>query len=77
MRAVDEMVEFLARQIPVGELESFRASEGTRRRVWQLVEKEKEQGLTPDERCELEEYEKLEHLLILARAKARYRAEHA
>ena len=77
MRAVDEMVEFLARQIPVAELESFRASDVTRQRVWHLVEKEKEHGLTPDEQSELDDYEKLEHLLILARAKARDRVEHA
>jgi hypothetical protein len=71
MRAVDEVIEFLARQIPADKLSSFRASPVTRQRVWNLVQKEKEQGLTPDERCELEEYEKLEHLLILAKAKAR------
>jgi hypothetical protein len=76
MRAVDELVEFLARQIPAGQLESFRASESTRQRVWELVHKEREQGLTPDERCELEDYEKLEHLLILARAKARQQPAH-
>jgi len=71
MRAADELVEFLARQIPVQELTAFRPSEATRRRVWELVAKEKEHGLAPDEKCELDDYEKLEHLLILARSKAR------
>ena len=70
MRASDEVVEFLAQQIPSHRLASFRASKVTRSRVWHLVEKEKEQGLTPEERCELEDYEKLEHLLILAKARA-------
>ena len=70
MRASDEVVEFLAQQIPSDQLASFRASEATRSRVWQLVEKEKERGLTPEEQCELDDYEKLEHLLILAKAKA-------
>lgn len=70
MNASDEVVDFLARQIPADKLASFRASETTRRRVWELVEKEKEHGLTPEERCELDDYEKLEHLLILAKAKA-------
>ncbi len=70
MNAADEVVDFLARQIPADQLVSFRASEATRQRVWQLVQKEKEQGLTPDERCELDDYEKLEHLLILAKARA-------
>jgi hypothetical protein len=70
MSAADEVVDFLARQIPTEQLVSFRASEATRERVWHLVQKEKEQGLTPDERCELDDYEKLEHLLILAKARA-------
>ena len=43
----------------------------TRQRVWELVRKEKEEGLTPDEKSELDDYERLEHLMILARAKAR------
>lgn len=70
MRASDEVVDFLARQIPPEQLASFRASEATRHRVWQLVEKEKEHGLTPEERCELDDYERLEHLMILAKARA-------
>lgn len=70
MRASDEVIAFLARQIPSDQLASFRASEATRLRVWELVQKEKEQGLTPDERYELDDYEKLEHLLILAKARA-------
>ncbi|MDO8545170.1 MAG: hypothetical protein Q7S40_32420 [Opitutaceae bacterium] len=76
MRAADEVIEFLAREIPAQQLASFRASEATRQRVWQLVEKEKDQGLTPEEQCELDEYEKLEHLLILAKAKAGTRTTH-
>jgi len=76
MSASDEVVAFLARQIPADQLASFRASEATRRRVWQLVQKEKEHGLTPEEQCELDDYEKLEHLLILAKAKAGTPAAH-
>jgi hypothetical protein len=71
MRAADEVVEFLANQIPLDRLLGFRTTETTRLRVWELVEKEKQQGLTPDEKSELDDYERLEHLLILARAKAR------
>lgn len=70
MRAADEVIEFLARQIPAEQLASFHASEATRQRVWQLVQKEKEHGLTPEEQGELDDYERLEHLLILAKAKA-------
>ena len=76
MRAADEVVEFLARQIPAEQLALFRASDATRQRVWHLVQQEKDLGLTPDEQCELEDYEKLEHLLILAKARARQQAAH-
>ena len=71
MRAADEVVEFIAREISPEALVNFRPSESTRQRVWELVNKEKEAGLTPDEKSELDDYERLEHLLILARAKAR------
>ena len=46
-------------------------SDDARRRVWALIEKEKEPGLLPEEKLELEDYLKLEHLLVLAKAKAR------
>ena len=71
MRAADEVVEFLAREISPAALIAFQPSETTRRRVWELVKKEKEEGLTPEEKCELDDYERLEHLLILAKARAR------
>jgi hypothetical protein len=39
--------------------------------VWDLVEKEKDEGLTPEEKSELDDFERLEHLLIPVKAKAR------
>jgi hypothetical protein len=76
MRAADEVVEFIAREISPEALVNFRPSDSTRQRVWELVNKEKEAGLTPDEKCELDDYERLEHLLILTRAKARGNGAH-
>jgi hypothetical protein len=76
MRAADEVVDFLAREISPEALVQFRPSESTRQRVWDLVQKEKESGLTPDEKSELDDYERLEHLLILAKAKARLQGQH-
>jgi hypothetical protein len=70
------VVEFLAREIRADVLTGFQPSKATRRRIWQLVHKEKDEGLTPGEKCELDEYEQLEHLLILARARARSRNAH-
>jgi hypothetical protein len=51
-------------------LASFRASGIARQRVWDLVRKEKKIGLAREAQCGLDVYEKLEHLLILAKARA-------
>ena len=71
MNACDELVGFLVGNIPSSKLAGFHSSEDARRRVWTLIEKEKESSLLPEERLELEDYLKLEHLLVLAKAKAR------
>lgn len=71
MNACDELVDFLVGNIPSAQLAGFHSSEDARRRVWTLIEKEKESGLLPEEKLELEDYLKLEHLLVLAKAKAR------
>ena len=51
-------------------LEDFKASDAARQRVWDLIAKEKETGLLPEEKIELDDYLKLEHLVVLAKAKA-------
>ena len=35
-----------------------------------MIEKEKESGLLPEEKLELDDYLKLEHLVVMAKAKA-------
>lgn len=76
MNARDELLDFLVGQIPARALADFQASEQARQRVWALIEKEKETGLLPEEKLELDDYLKLEHLLVLAKAKARLAAQH-
>ena len=41
-----------------------------------MIAKEKETGLLPEEKLELDDYLKLEHLLVLAKAKARLAVGH-
>lgn len=77
MNARDELVDFLVGHIPAKELESFEASAAARKRIWDLIEKEKEAGLLPEEKSELDDYLKLEHLLALAKIKARLARSHA
>jgi hypothetical protein len=77
MNARDELLDFLVGQIPGTALADFQASDQARQRVWALIAKEKETGLLPEEKLELDDYLKLEHLLVLAKAKARLAASHA
>jgi hypothetical protein len=70
-RAQNEIIDFLAAGVTSAEIVAFKASTKTKRRVARLIAKEKTDGLLPEEQRELDEYSQLEHLLRLAKAKAR------
>lgn len=76
MNARDEILDFLVDQIPTDTLAGFQPSAEARQRIWELVAKEKDSGLLPEEKVELDDYMKLEHLLVLAKAKARLAQRH-
>jgi hypothetical protein len=69
--AYDEFINFIAAG-PSSELvATFQPSETTRQRVADLVAREKTTGLTAEETSELDHYLQLEHLMRLAKARAR------
>ena len=70
-KAYDELVDFIAAGSTPASLLHFQPSEETRNRVQHLIRKEKEAGLLPEEAGELDDYLKLEHLMRLAKARAR------
>lgn len=70
MNARDEIVDFLVEQIPTSALANFQPSKEARQRVWELIAREIDAGLLPEEQLELDDYMKLEHLLATAKAKA-------
>ncbi len=70
MRAYEEVAEFIATRSP-RDVAGFKPSEEARRRVTELLEREKTTGLTAEERRDLDHYEDLELLMNLARARAR------
>jgi len=76
MNVRDELLDFLTGQISPQALANFKVSEPVRQRVWALIAKEKESGLLPEEKLELDDYLKLEHLMVLAKAKARLADQH-
>jgi hypothetical protein len=72
-KAYDELVDFIAAGSTPASVVDFQPSADTKRRVTDLIRKEKEGGLLPEEASELDDYLKLEHLMRLAKARARSR----
>ena len=53
------------------EVAEFKPSKVLRERVWDLIEREKTCGISPNEKAELDNYMEVEHLMRLAKAHAR------
>lgn len=70
-KAYAEVVDFLAAGTTPKNLVAFRPSESARDRVRDLVRREKSVGLDSDEQSELDQYLHLEHLMRLAKARAK------
>lgn len=71
LKAYKEVVEFIAAGTSPSGVISFHPSEGVKDRVAELVAREKNSSLSPEEKLELEHYLQLEHLMRLAKAGAR------
>lgn len=71
IRAYDEIVEFIAAGTTPDAVAHFEPSQTTKDYVADLIHKEKTSTLTAEESSELDHYMKLEHLMRLARARAR------
>jgi Fe2+ transport system protein B len=67
---ISEILEFLASLPTPEEIIALRPSESFQARISTLLEKNRTEGLTSDEEQEWEQYEYLEHLVRLAKAKA-------
>lgn len=72
-RAHDEIVDFIAGGCTPDEVIAFQASDATKARVEDLIDREKRSSLTPEEAAELNQYMELEHIMRLAKARARAR----
>lgn len=69
-RVYDELIDFIAENTAPEKLIAFRVSEETRQRVSDLINREKYDGLSPDETRELNHFMGLEHVMTLAKARA-------
>jgi hypothetical protein len=70
-RAYEELIDFIAAGTTPSRVIAFQPSEEVKARVADLLSREKTTGLSPDESSELNQYLQLEHLMRLAKARAR------
>jgi hypothetical protein len=70
-RIDEELIEFIASGPGPRLVAEFRPSEQARQRVADLIAREKSSGLSADETSELDHYLRIEHLMRLAKARAR------
>jgi hypothetical protein len=67
----EEIVDFIASGTTPESVPAFRPTEAAIRRVEDLVAKRRDGVISSEEQAELDDYLQLEHLLILAKARAR------
>jgi hypothetical protein len=70
-RVYEEIVEFIAAGTTPDGVAAFRPSDEARERVDDLLERQKFGTLTSDESAELSHFLELEHIMRLAKARAR------
>jgi hypothetical protein len=71
--AYDEFVDFIAGGTTPQTVVDFRPSDETKTKVADLIHRQKTASLTADETAELSHYLHIEHLMRLAKARARQR----
>ncbi len=67
----NEVIEFLASGPTPQQIVTFRPSQEAQERVAELLEKNRAGMLTPAEQAELDQYEELDYLMTLVKARAR------
>jgi len=74
-KVYDEVIEFIASSSPQNVI-AFRPSEEAKTHVTDLIFREKTEGLSEDEKSELDHYLQIEHLMRLAKARAHHYLTH-
>ena len=70
-RAYEEVIDFIAAGTTPTGVANFEVSPSVKKRAADLILREKTTGLSPDEKSELDHYMELEHIIRLAKARAR------
>lgn len=71
--AYEEFIEFIVSGTTPETVVAYRPSEAARERVLDLVHRQKTSGLSAEETAELEQCLQLEHMIRMAKARARQR----
>jgi len=74
--AYDEFVDFIAAGTTPQGVIDFRPSEATKEKVAELINRQKTSSLSSEEAAELTHFLHIEHLMRLAKARARQRLDH-
>ena len=70
-KSYDEIINFIAAGTTPEAVVAFRPSDSVQQRVAELVERSNDGSISSDEQSELEDYLQLEHIMIMAKARAR------
>jgi hypothetical protein len=70
-RAYEEIINFIAAGASPRDVVAYQPSEEAKACVTDLIHREKTTGLSPEETTELDHYLQLEHVMRLAKARAR------
>ena len=71
-KSYEEIIDFIAAGTTPETVVEFRPSDSVQQRVAGLVERSKEGSISADDQSELEDYLQLEHIMIMAKARARH-----
>jgi len=70
-KTYDEIIDFIAAGTTPEAVVAFRPSDNAQQRVADLVERSREGSISVEDQSELEDYLQLEHIMIMAKARAR------
>jgi hypothetical protein len=68
---VDEITDFLLSRPTEKQIIEFQVSDALNQRLHDLLDRNREEGLTPEERAELERFLEFDHIFTILKAKAR------
>jgi hypothetical protein len=70
-----ELADFIVSQPSLEAIIAYRVPEALEQRIHDLLEKNREESLTADERAEMDKFLAMSHLMTLTKARARLRLE--